>query len=68
MPTIEVIDLKDFHKKKQIRGHFSEAMIEAISKTLEVKRAGDIVSKQTRIFFFCELYSLCHVPQYPIVM
>ena len=36
MPTIEVIDLKTFHKKKQMRGHF-EAMIEAISKTLEAK-------------------------------
>ena len=36
MPTIEVIDLKTF-QKKQMRGHFSEAMIEAISKTLEAK-------------------------------
>lgn len=35
MPEIELVDLKDKYKRKQMKGHFSDRMIEELSETLE---------------------------------
>ena len=65
MPTIEVIDLKTFHKKKQMRGHFSEAMIEAISKTLEAKEQVILFQNRRGFSSFVNCTACGHVPQCP---
>ena len=65
MPTIEVIDLKVFHKKKQMRGHFSEAMIEAISKTLEAKEQVILFQNRRGFSSFVNCTACGHVPQCP---
>ncbi|WP_394348790.1 replication restart helicase PriA [Bizionia saleffrena] len=35
MPEIELVDIKEKHKKKRMKGHFSDRMIEEIQITLE---------------------------------
>ncbi|MBQ0768347.1 MAG: primosomal protein N', partial [Bizionia sp.] len=35
MPEIELVDIKEKHKKKRMKGHFSDRMIEEIQLTLE---------------------------------
>ncbi|NER17490.1 replication restart helicase PriA [Spongiivirga citrea] len=35
MPEIELIDLKDKHKKKRMTGHFSDRLLEAIAEALD---------------------------------
>jgi primosomal protein N' (replication factor Y) len=37
MPEIELVDLKDKYKRKRMKGHFSDRMIEELSETLENK-------------------------------
>lgn len=34
MPDIELVDLKDKHKKKRMKGHFSDRLIEEMTETL----------------------------------
>lgn len=38
LPDIQIIDLKDKIKRKQMNGHFSNTLIEAIQETLEKKQ------------------------------
>lgn len=35
MPEIELVDLKDKHKRKRMKGHFSDRLIEEITETLQ---------------------------------
>lgn len=37
MPTIELIDIKDKHKRKKMRGHFSDVMLKAIQEAIDNK-------------------------------
>lgn len=38
LPDIELIDLKDKHKRKQMNGHFSNTLIDAITQALQHKK------------------------------
>jgi len=35
MPDIELVDIKDKHKRKRMKGHFSDRLIEEMTETLE---------------------------------
>ncbi|MFC7356912.1 primosomal protein N' [Jejudonia soesokkakensis] len=37
MPAIELVDIKEAHRKKRMKGHFSERLLEEINETLENK-------------------------------
>jgi primosomal protein N' (replication factor Y) len=37
MPDIELVDIKEKHRKKQMKGHFSDRLIEAMSEALDNK-------------------------------
>jgi primosomal protein N' (replication factor Y) len=37
MPDIELVDIKEKHRKKQMKGHFSNRLIEAMSEALDNK-------------------------------
>jgi primosomal protein N' (replication factor Y) len=64
-PKIQLIDLKDSYKRKQMQGHFSKELIEKINITLE--RGKQIIIFQNRRGYspFLECMTCGHVPQCP---
>ena len=65
MPDIELIDIKDKQKRKQMRGHFSDRLIEEIEETL--KEGHQIILFQNRRGFspIVECSTCGHSPQCP---
>lgn len=64
-PEINILDLKDSYKRKQMKGHFSNALIEKIQHTLE--RGKQVIIFQNRRGFspVLECMTCGHVPQCP---
>lgn len=46
MPEMELVDIKEQHRKKRMKGHFSERLLEEIAETLEV--GGQVILFQNR--------------------
>ena len=65
MPTIEIIDLKLAQKKKQMNGHFSQTLIDAISKTIEAEEQVILFQNRRGFSTFISCTSCGHVPQCP---
>lgn len=65
MPDIELVDLKDKHKRKRMKGHFSDRLIEEMRKTLE--DGHQIILFQNRRGFspIIECLTCGHSPQCP---
>ncbi|WP_431135315.1 replication restart helicase PriA [Psychroserpens mesophilus] len=65
MPDIELIDIKDKHKRKRMNGHFSDRLIEEIQETL--KEGRQIILFQNRRGFspIVECNACGHSPQCP---
>lgn len=65
MPDIELVDIKDKHKRKRMNGHFSDRMIEEMTETLEEGR--QIILFQNRRGFspIVECNTCGHSPQCP---
>ena len=65
MPDIELVDLKDKHKRKRMNGHFSDRLIEEITEAL--KEAQQIILFQNRRGFspIIECNTCGHSPQCP---
>jgi len=65
MPDIELVDLKDKHKRKLMNGHFSDRLIEEITEAL--KEAQQIILFQNRRGFspIVECNTCGHSPQCP---
>jgi len=65
MPEIELVDIRDKHKRKQMVGHFSDQLIEEISETL--KDGHQIILFQNRRGFspIVECNTCGHSPQCP---
>ncbi len=65
MPEIELVDVKDKHKRKQMQGHFSDRLIEEMNETL--KNGGQVILFQNRRGFspIVECNSCGHSPQCP---
>jgi primosomal protein N' (replication factor Y) len=65
MPEIELVDIKDKHKRKRMKGHFSDRLIEEMTETLD---AGEqIILFQNRRGFspIVECNTCGHAPQCP---
>ncbi len=63
MPEIVVVDLKDKYFKKQMTGHFSDVMIEAIARTLEKKEQVILFQNRRGFSPVLECMTCGHVPQ-----
>lgn len=64
-PSVELIDIKDKHKRKQMTGHFSDTLIEAITHTLN--EAKQVILFQNRRGYspVLECRTCGHSPQCP---
>jgi len=64
-PTIKTIDLKDKYKRKQMKGHFSDTLIERIEETLN--RGKQVIVFQNRRGYspVIECLTCGHSPQCP---
>ncbi|MCL4130960.1 UNVERIFIED_CONTAM: hypothetical protein GTU68_032670 [Idotea baltica] len=65
MPEIELVDIKDKHKRKRMSGHFSDRLIEEMTDTL--KAGQQIILFQNRRGFspIVECNTCGHAPQCP---
>ena len=65
MPEIELVDIKDKHKRKRMTGHFSDGLIEEMTETL--KEGHQIILFQNRRGFspIIECLTCGHSPQCP---
>ena len=65
MPDIELVDIKDKHKRKRMQGHFSDRLIEEMTDTL--KEGYQIILFQNRRGFspIVECHTCGHSPQCP---
>lgn len=64
-PEIRLIDIKEKHRKKRMKGHFSDELIEAITKTVE--EAKQVILFQNRRGYspILECQTCGHSPQCP---
>lgn len=65
MPTIECVDLKLSQKKKQMNGHFSQTLIDAISKTIDAQEQVILFQNRRGFSTFVNCTACGHVPQCP---
>ena len=65
MPDIELVDIKDKHKRKRMNGHFSDRLIEEMTETL--KAGHQIILFQNRRGYapIVECNTCGHAPQCP---
>ncbi|MEO9893412.1 primosomal protein N' [Aurantibacter sp.] len=65
MPEMELVDIKEQHRKKRMKGHFSERLVDEINETLEVGE--QIILFQNRRGFapILECTTCGHSPQCP---
>ena len=64
-PEIVLIDLKDKYKRKQMTGHFSDELIEAIAETLSNGKQVILFQNRRGYSPWVECMSCGHVPQCP---
>jgi primosomal protein N' (replication factor Y) len=65
MPAIETVDLKISQKKKLMKGHFSETLIDAISKTIAAQEQVILFQNRRGFSSFVNCTACGHVPQCP---
>ncbi|MDG5492330.1 primosomal protein N' [Psychroserpens sp. SPM9] len=65
MPDVELVDIKDKHKRKRMQGHFSDRLIEEMTETLKTNH--QIILFQNRRGFspIVECQTCGHSPQCP---
>lgn len=64
-PEIVLIDIKDKYKRKQMNGHFSDTMIEAITETLGNGKQVILFQNRRGYSPWVECMTCGHVPQCP---
>ncbi|MFP2997569.1 primosomal protein N' [Spongiivirga sp. MCCC 1A20706] len=65
MPDIELVDLKDKHKKKRMQGHFSDRLIEEIEEALKNKEQVILFKNRRGFSPIVECGTCGHSPQCP---
>ncbi len=65
MPEIELVDIKEKHKKKQMKGHFSDRLLEAIQEALEDKEQVILFQNRRGFSPFVECTTCGTAPQCP---
>ena len=63
LPKIELVDLKDKHFRKKMSGHFSEVLIEEITKTLTLGEQVILFQNRRGYSPLLECLTCGHVPQ-----
>ena len=63
LPKIELIDLKQSHKKKRMKGMFSESLISSIQETLNLKKQVILFQNRRGYAPILECLSCGHSPQ-----
>lgn len=65
MPDMELVDLKDRHRKKRMKGHFSDRMMEEIAACLEEDKQVIIFQNRRGFAPVLECNTCGHSPQCP---
>ncbi len=65
MPDIELVDIKTKYKKKQMKGHFSDRLIEAIKEALDDKQQVILFQNRRGFAPITECTTCGHSPQCP---
>ena len=65
LPEIELVDIKDKHKRKRMQGHFSDRMIEEIAETLEEGHQVILFQNRRGYSPIVECNTCGHSPQCP---
>ena len=65
MPEIKLIDLKVSQKKRQMNGHFSQPLIDAISKAIDAEEQVILFQNRRGFSSFVNCTACGHVPQCP---
>ncbi|GLB49978.1 replication restart helicase PriA [Neptunitalea lumnitzerae] len=65
MPDMELVDIKEAHRKKRMKGHFSERLIKEIEKTLEEKEQIILFQNRRGYAPILECNTCGHSPQCP---
>lgn len=65
LPEVFLVDLKDKYKRKRMKGHFSDTLIEAISESLSLGEQVILFQNRRGYSPFVECMTCGHVPQCP---
>ncbi|WP_282136597.1 replication restart helicase PriA [Seonamhaeicola maritimus] len=65
MPDIELVDIKDKHKRKRMTGHFSDRLIKEITETLDEKQQVILFQNRRGFSPIVECNTCGHSPQCP---
>jgi primosomal protein N' (replication factor Y) len=65
MPEIHFVDLAEAHRKKQMNGHFTQSLVQAIDDTLQAKKQVLLFQNRRGYASFVECSQCAHVPQCP---
>lgn len=65
MPEIELVDIKDKHKRKRMKGHFSDRLIEEMEEALEMKQQVILFQNRRGYSPIIECKTCCNSPQCP---
>ncbi len=65
MPEMELVDIKEQHRKKRMKGHFSERLLEEIAETLEVGEQVILFQNRRGYAPIVECTTCGHSPQCP---
>lgn len=65
MPEIELVDIKEKHKKKLMKGHFSDRLLEAIQEALDSKEQVILFQNRRGFSPFVECTTCGTAPQCP---
>lgn len=65
MPEMELVDIKEQHRKKRMKGHFSERLLEEIAETLELGEQIILFQNRRGYAPIMECTTCGHSPQCP---
>ena len=65
MPKIHFVDLAEAYRKKQMNGHLSKSLVQAIEQTLQEKNQVLLFQNRRGYASFVECSQCAHVPQCP---
>ncbi|MFS4457120.1 primosomal protein N' [Maribacter sp. 2304DJ31-5] len=65
LPDVELVDIKEAHRKKRMKGHFSERLLEEINKTLEAGEQVILFQNRRGYAPILECSTCGHTPQCP---
>lgn len=65
MPDMELVDIKEAHRKRRMKGHFSERLLEEITESLEAEEQVILFQNRRGYAPILECLTCGHTPQCP---